>query len=122
MEVGAETSCRLEDRERISGVDAFRGCPVMGSKLYSVGGPITGKAGGQLVLEDKRRAWGLRESRVVGATGLKGCDDDAGTHATTTRAMEHTAGWCRPSGNESFPQGGSLTPGVCRRDERGPKG
>ena len=41
--VGSETSCGWEDCEKILGVDAFRGRPVMGSKLYSTGGPIIGK-------------------------------------------------------------------------------
>ena len=43
VEVGAKISCNWEDHEKISGVDAFRGRPVMGSKLYSAGGPIAGK-------------------------------------------------------------------------------
>ena len=43
MKVGSETSCDWEDREKTSGVDTFRGHPVMGSKLYSAGGPIKGK-------------------------------------------------------------------------------
>ena len=43
VEVGTEISRNWEDREKILGVDAFRGCPVMGSKLYSAGGPIAGK-------------------------------------------------------------------------------
>ena len=42
-EVGSETSRGWEDSEKTSGVDALRGRPVIGSKLYSVGGPITGK-------------------------------------------------------------------------------
>ena len=43
VEAGGETSHGWEDREKISEVDAFRGHPVMGLKLYSVGGPIIGK-------------------------------------------------------------------------------
>ena len=43
VEVGTKISRNWEDCEKISGVDAFRGCPVMGSKLYSAGGPIAGK-------------------------------------------------------------------------------
>ena len=35
-----------EDREKTSGVDALRGRPMMGLKLYSAGGPITGKLAG----------------------------------------------------------------------------
>ena len=46
MEVGSETSCDWENHEKTSGVDALRGCPVMGSKLYSAGRPITGKLAG----------------------------------------------------------------------------
>ena len=41
--VGSKTSRGWEDHEKTSGVDAFRGCPIMGSKLYSAGGPIKGK-------------------------------------------------------------------------------
>ena len=43
VEAGGETSCGWEDREKISEVDAFRGRPVTGSKLYPTGGPIVGK-------------------------------------------------------------------------------
>ena len=43
VEVGSETSYGWEDREKISGVDTFRGRPVTGSKLYPAGGPIIGK-------------------------------------------------------------------------------
>ena len=42
-EVGSETSRGWEDSEKTSGVDALRGHPIIGLKLYSVGGPITGK-------------------------------------------------------------------------------
>ena len=41
--VGSETSCGWEDHKKILGVDAFRGRPVMGSKLYTVDRPIIGK-------------------------------------------------------------------------------
>ena len=41
--VGSKTSHGWEDHEKTSGVDAFRGRPIMGLKLYSAGGPITGK-------------------------------------------------------------------------------
>ena len=43
VEVGSETSRGWEDGENISGVDAFRGCPVMGWKLYPMGRPTVGK-------------------------------------------------------------------------------
>ena len=43
VEVGTKISHNWEDREKISGVDAFRGHPVMGSKLYPAGRPIAGK-------------------------------------------------------------------------------
>ena len=43
VEVGTEISCNWEDSEKILGVDALRGCPIMGLKLYSTGGPIKGK-------------------------------------------------------------------------------
>ena len=43
VEVGIEISRNWEDHEKISGVDALRGCPVMGSKLHTAGGPIAGK-------------------------------------------------------------------------------
>ena len=45
-EVGSETSHDWENREKTSGVDALRGRPMMGSKLYSAGGPIAGKLAG----------------------------------------------------------------------------
>ena len=47
VEVGSEASCGWEDSENISGVDAFRGCPVMGSKLYPTGWTHHRKAGRQ---------------------------------------------------------------------------
>ena len=40
VEVGNETSRGWEDRGYVSGINAFRGHPVMGSKLYSTGIPI----------------------------------------------------------------------------------
>ena len=43
MNVGSKTSRDWEDHEKTSGVDALRGCPIMGSKLYSAGRPIKGK-------------------------------------------------------------------------------
>ena len=46
VEVGSETSHGWEDSEKMSGVDALRGRPVMGSKLYSAGRPIMGKLAG----------------------------------------------------------------------------
>ena len=45
-EVGSETSCDWENHEKTSGVDALRGHSMMGSKLYSAGGPIAGKLAG----------------------------------------------------------------------------
>ena len=45
-EVGSETSRDWGNREKTSGVDALRGHPVMGSKLYSAGKPIAGKLAG----------------------------------------------------------------------------
>ena len=45
-EVGSETSHGWEDSEKTSGVDTLRGRPIMGSKLYSAGGPIAGKLAG----------------------------------------------------------------------------
>ena len=45
-EVGRETSRDWENREKASGVDALRGRPVMGLKLYLADGPITGKLAG----------------------------------------------------------------------------
>ena len=42
-EVGSEISRGWEDSKKTSGVDALRGRPIIGSKLYSIGGPITGK-------------------------------------------------------------------------------
>ena len=44
--VGSEASRDWGNHEKTSGVDALRGRPVMGSKLYSAGGPITGKLAG----------------------------------------------------------------------------
>ena len=44
--VGSETSRGWEDSEKTSGVDALRGHPIMGSKLYSAGRPIVGKLAG----------------------------------------------------------------------------
>ena len=46
MEVGSETSHDWENHEKTSGVDALKGRPVMGLKLYSTGGPIAGKLAG----------------------------------------------------------------------------
>ena len=46
MEVGSETSHNWENCDKTSGVDALKGCPMMGLKLYSAGGPITGKLAG----------------------------------------------------------------------------
>ena len=46
MGVGSEASRDWGNRERTSDVDALRGRPVMGSKLYSAGGPIAGKLAG----------------------------------------------------------------------------
>ena len=45
-EVGSETSRDWENRKKASGVDTLRGCPMMGSKLYSADGPIAGKLAG----------------------------------------------------------------------------
>ena len=45
-EVGSETSHDWENCEKTSGVDALKGRPVMGLKLYSTGGPIAGKLAG----------------------------------------------------------------------------
>ena len=45
-EVGSETSHGWEGSEKTSGVDTLRGHPIMGSKLYSAGRPITGKLAG----------------------------------------------------------------------------
>ena len=47
VEVGNETSRGWEDSEYVSGVNAFRGHPVMGLKLYSAGRPIVGKLVGK---------------------------------------------------------------------------
>ena len=47
VEVGNVTSCGWEDREYVSGINTFRGHPVMGSKLYSAGVPIVGKLVGK---------------------------------------------------------------------------
>ena len=47
VEVGNETSHGWEDSEYVSGINAFRGHPVMGSKLYPAGGPIVGKLVGK---------------------------------------------------------------------------
>ena len=44
--VESEVSHDWGNCERTSGVDALRGYPVMGSKLYSAGGPIAGKLAG----------------------------------------------------------------------------
>ena len=46
MGVGSEASHDWGNCKRTSGVDTLRGCPVMGSKLYSTGGPIAGKLAG----------------------------------------------------------------------------
>ena len=46
MGVGSEASRDWENCERTSGVDALRGHPVVGSKLYSPGRPIAGKLAG----------------------------------------------------------------------------
>ena len=46
MEVGSKTSRDWENREKASGVDALRGRPMMGLKLYSADGPIAGKLAG----------------------------------------------------------------------------
>ena len=46
VEVGSETSHGWEDSEKMSGIDALRGHPIMGSKLYSAGRPIAGKLAG----------------------------------------------------------------------------
>ena len=46
MEVGSKASRDWGNHEKTSGVDALRGRPMMGSKLYSAGGPITGKLAG----------------------------------------------------------------------------
>ena len=43
--VGSETSCDWDNCEK-TGVDALKGRPMMGSKLYSAGGPIAGKLAG----------------------------------------------------------------------------
>ena len=47
VEVGNETSRGWEDSGYVSGINAFRGHPVMGSKLYCTGGPIEGKLVGR---------------------------------------------------------------------------
>ena len=47
VEVGNETSCGWEVREYVSGINTFRGHPVMGLKLYYTGMPIVGKLVGK---------------------------------------------------------------------------
>ena len=47
VEFGNETSRGWDDREYVSGINAFRGHPVMGLKLYSAGMPIVGKLVGK---------------------------------------------------------------------------
>ena len=47
VEVGNEASCGWEDSGYVSRINAFRGHPVMGSKLYSTGRPIKGKLVGK---------------------------------------------------------------------------
>ena len=47
VEVGNETSHDWEDSGYVSGINAFKGHPVMGLKLYSAGRPIIGKLVGK---------------------------------------------------------------------------
>ena len=75
--VGSETSRDWEDHEKTLGVDALRGCPIMGLKLYSTGRPIKGKACRQWILKVVGQARVLRESWEGGAKGLKTDDDMA---------------------------------------------
>ena len=60
-----KTSSGLEGGEYVFGINTFRGCPVMGLKLYSTGIPTIGSWWAK-VPECKMRVQTLRESWVVG--------------------------------------------------------
>ena len=62
--VGNDAPSGWEGREYVLGINTFRGHPVMGSKLYSVGIPTMGKLMGKSPC--KVRAQMLRKSQVVG--------------------------------------------------------
>ena len=66
VEVGSETSCGWEGSEKTSGVDALRGHPIMGSKLYSAGRPTMQESWQAVGLEGNGTAQELWESQVVG--------------------------------------------------------